>query len=212
MDIIGIKGTDTSSYQAATNMKKNIDNTEKTKTELGIDTFEKSEDTGSLTYKPVKNKLSAEEVKSLKEEQENQKAELIKKFISDTIKNQNRLVGKSNNGESGISKGSSDLLTKIFGSVENAYPPLATSPEGAQAAITDGGAYSVNAVADRIMTMAQYFAGDDPEKLQQMRDAVEKGFAEAGYDFKNATDSDLPQICQDTIAEVMRRFDQLQNK
>lgn len=60
------------------------------------------------------------------------------------------------------------------------------------------------------MTMAKFIAGDDPDKLQQMREAVEKGFSQAGLDFNKATDSDLPQICKDTCTEVMRRFDELQ--
>lgn len=62
------------------------------------------------------------------------------------------------------------------------------------------------------MTMATAIAGDDQDKLQQMRTAVEKGFAQAGLEFKNATSSDLPQIFKDTITEVMNRFDKLQNK
>jgi hypothetical protein len=79
-------------------------------------------------------------------------------------------------------------------------------------AIEEGGAYSVTAVADRIMTMAISIAGDDPSKIQQMRDAVEKGFSEAGLDFNKATNSDLPQICKDTCSEVINRFNKLQNK
>jgi len=59
--------------------------------------------------------------------------------------------------------------------------------------------------------MAKAIAGGDPDKIQQMRDAVEKGFSEAGVDFKKATDSELPQISEDTYAEVMKRFDELQN-
>jgi len=110
-----------------------------------------------------------------------------------------------------MSEEATDLLTKIFGSVENAYPPLATTPEDAQKSISEGGAYSINAVADRIMNMAKFIAGDNPDKLQQMRKAVEKGFSQAGLDFNKATDSDLPQICKDTCAEVMRRFDELQD-
>jgi|GEM_PF-1300389 hypothetical protein len=224
MDITGVNSTNIpTSYEK--NVKGKTENksdsssdTEKAqdKTQsLGTDTFVKSSenDTEPTTYKPVKKKLSTEEVQALKEEQDNSKAELIKKFISDTINNQNKLLGKSTeSGDTGISKTTSDLLTKIFGSVEKAYPPLATTPEGAQQAISEGGAYSVNAVADRIMTMAQALAGDNPDKLQQMRDAVEKGYSEAGTVFKSATNSGLPQISQDTHDEIMRRFDELQNK
>ena len=224
MNITANKGINTVNYKTANDTQK-IDNknninaaTEKTQATtqtLGTDTFVKSieEDTKTSTYKPEKKKLTTEEVKALKEEQENIKANLIKKFISDTINNQNKLLGKSTeNGNNEISQESRDLLTKIFGSLEKAYPKIETTPEGAQAAIAEGGAYSVNAVADRIMTMATAIAGDDSNKLQQMRDAVEKGFAEAGLTFKDATDSDLPQICKDTMTEVMNRFDKLQNK
>lgn len=62
------------------------------------------------------------------------------------------------------------------------------------------------------MTMAISIAGDDPSKIQQMRDAVEKGFSEAGLDFNKVTNSDIPQICKDTCSEVMDRFDRLQDK
>ena len=224
MNITSDKGINTVNYKTANDTQK-VDNknninseTEKTQAitqTLGTDTFVKSteEDTKTSTYKPEKKKLTTEEVKALKEEQENIKANLIKKFISDTINNQNKLLGKSTeNGNNEISQESRDLLTKIFGSLEKAYPKIETTPEGAQAAIAEGGAYSVNAVADRIMTMATAIAGDDSNKLQQMRDAVEKGFTEAGLTFKDATDSDLPQICKDTMTEVMNRFDKLQNK
>jgi len=224
MNITEYKGIDSKTYDTITDIKKIADKTSEdsdtskkqvVSQDLGTDTFVKSieEDTANSTYKPVKKKLTTEEVKALKEEQENSKADLIKKFINDTINNQNKLLRKSTeNGDNGVSQGSKDLLTKIFGSLENAYPPIATTPEGAKEAISEGGAYSVNAVADRIMTMATAIAGDDQDKLQQMRDAVEKGFEKAGLVFKNATKSDLPQISKDTYTEVMKRFDKLQNK
>lgn len=41
---------------------------------------------------------------------------------------------------------------------------------------------------------------------------IDDGFKQAGLDFKNATNSDLPQICNDTYTEVMKRFDEWQNK
>lgn len=220
MDVTQIKGINASNHTITTDTKKaeNKNDTSKIQVvtqDLGTDTFVKSteKDTVNSTYKPVKNKLSTEEVKVLKEEQENLKTDFIKKFINDTINNQNKLLGKSTEGEiSEMSKVTTDLLTKIFGTIENAYPEIATTPEAANDAIGEGGAYSINAVADRIMTMAKSIAGDDPNKIQQMRAAVEKGFSEAGFDFNKATNSDLPQICKDTCTEVIKRFDELQNK
>lgn len=227
MNITSSKGIESPTYNNTTNAKQKVDtkndediNSEKNQgapQNLKTDTFVKSteEDTTNPTYKPIKKKLTTEEIKALNDEQDNLKADLIKNFINATIKNQNKLLGKSNsndNEDNGFSQKSKDLLTKIFGSLEKAYPKIETTPEGAQAAISEGGAYSVNAVADRIMTMATALAGDDQTKLQKMRDAVEEGFSQAGLAFKNATTSDLPQISKDTYTEVMSRFDKLQNK
>ena len=215
IDNIGSEGIITPNY--TTNKAVNLEavKSHEVTQALGKDTFVKSTAKDALTssYKPVKNKLSTEEVKALKDDEVKVKADFIRKFISDTINNQNKLLGRSaESGNNERSKATTDLLTKIFGSVEKAYPPIVTTPEGAKQAIGPGGAYSVNAVADRIMTMATAIAGNDPNKLQQMRAAVEKGFSQAGIDFKASVNSGLPQICKDTIAEVMKRFDELQNK
>ncbi|WP_435788667.1 hypothetical protein [Clostridium sp.] len=223
MNIIGIKETTTSNYAITNDTKKVVskndgnNDTSKiqgTSLDLKTDTFVKSteKDEANSTYKPLRKKLSTEEVKALKVDQANFKTDLIKKFIQDTINSQNSLLGSSMQNETKeIPKQTANLLTKIFGSVENAYPKLETTPEGATKAIEEGGAYSINAVADRIMTMAKAIAGDDPKKLQQMRAATEKGFSEAGLEFNKATESELPQICKDTYTEVMKRFDELQN-
>jgi hypothetical protein len=226
MNINGSKEIQYTNYNTKNNIKgvpyENDKNSDSIRNQgvyqdLETDTFVKSieNDTENSTYKPIKKKLSTEEVKALKDEQENIKTNLIKKFINSTINNQNNILGKSIETETenaGISEESKDLLTKIFGSVEKAYPPIGRTPEDAQKAISEGGAYSVSAVADRIITMAKAIAGDDEEKLQEMRVAAEKGFAQAELKFKNLTNSELPQISKDTITEVMNRFDKLQNK
>ena len=91
-----------------------------------------------------------------------------------------------------------------------ALPEVATTPEEAQKAISEGGAYSVGAVADRVFGMAAEIANGNPEKLEAMRAAVEEGFKQAGLEFNSATGaSGLPQICSDTHDEIMKRFDDL---
>ena len=87
-------------------------------------------------------------------------------------------------------------------------PPVGTTPEEAQAAISEGGAYSVEAVSDRIFGLAEALAGGDAGKLSEMRAAVEEGFRQAGMVFKDITGKDdMPQITHDTYAEIMSRFD-----
>ncbi|WP_461205786.1 hypothetical protein [Clostridium sp. DL1XJH146] len=226
MSINGVvsKGINISNYTDINSTKKNTGTSTGTsdvikeqgvKKDRATDVFIKStEENINLTYTPKKDKLSADEVKAIKEQQANLKIDLVKNFIKDTINNQNKLLGKSVGNETNetneMSQETTDLLSGIFGSVENAYPPIPTTREGAIEAIGEGGAYSVNSVADRIMSMAKAIAGDDPEKLQEMRAAVEKGFEEAGLVFNSATNDELPQISKDTYTEVMKRFDELQ--
>ncbi len=87
-------------------------------------------------------------------------------------------------------------------------PEVGTTPEEAQAAISEGGNYSVEAVSDRIFNLASAIAGSNPEMLEEMRAAVEEGFRQAGMAFEEITGkSDMPQITKDTYAEIMSRFD-----
>ena len=87
-------------------------------------------------------------------------------------------------------------------------PPVGTTPEEAQAAISEGGAYSIEAVSDRIFGLAEALSGGDSGKVSEMRAAVEEGFRQAGMVFKDITGKDeMPQITHDTYNEIMSRFD-----
>ena len=87
-------------------------------------------------------------------------------------------------------------------------PAVATNPEDAAKAVADGGAWSVDAVAGRLFDLASAIAGDDPEKLQEMRAAVEEGFKQAGMAWENMTgSSSMPDITSRTYNELMHRFD-----
>lgn len=94
-----------------------------------------------------------------------------------------------------------------------ALPPVGTTPEEAAAAIDEGGDYSVDAVATRIMDMVTSIAGDDPEKLKMMQEAVEEGFKQAGQVWKETIGEDeMPQITKDTHDEITKRFNELFEK
>lgn len=68
--------------------------------------------------------------------------------------------------------------------------------------------WSADATAERIYNFARTLAGDDDSKLETLRNAVEKGFAQAGAAFsKKYGQSGLPSICQDTYKKVMDMFD-----
>ncbi|MCR4925404.1 MAG: hypothetical protein K5917_03850 [Clostridiales bacterium] len=106
-----------------------------------------------------------------------------------------------------------NMIKKMLGSQANlsnismnSFKNIKVTPEeaaNAKAAISEGGEYSVKAVADRIMDMAIALSGGDDSKLNELRAAVEKGFEEA----KKAWGGELPGICGDTYTEIMNRFD-----
>lgn len=78
--------------------------------------------------------------------------------------------------------------------------------KAAEESISEGGEYSVNSVADRIMKMAEVLSGGDSSKISILREAVQKGFGAAMSDLGIAKE-DTPQITKDTYSEIMKRFD-----
>lgn len=73
----------------------------------------------------------------------------------------------------------------------------------AQAALEEGGYWSVDATSDRIIEMAKALTGGDPDKIEEMRSAFEKGFKEA----TKAWGGELPEISSKTYDAVMSKFD-----
>lgn len=78
----------------------------------------------------------------------------------------------------------------------------------AQADIAEDGYWGVNATSDRIVDFAVALAGDDPDKLEEMRAAFQKGFDQA----TKTWGGQLPEISQKTYDAVMEKFDKLTGK
>ena len=91
----------------------------------------------------------------------------------------------------------------LFG--EKLHVTVEDSQKAAES-IAEGGEYSVDAVATRIMDMAKALAGGDKSKIGLLKDAVKKGFEAAGLEFNDG--AGLPDISNKTYDEVMRRFDE----
>ncbi|MBQ7972956.1 MAG: hypothetical protein IJ291_05840 [Lachnospiraceae bacterium] len=75
----------------------------------------------------------------------------------------------------------------------------------AQADIAEDGYWGVEATSDRIIDFAVAIAGDDKEKLEEMRNAFEKGFQQATKTWGGK----LPDISQRTYDAVQKKFDAL---
>lgn len=76
--------------------------------------------------------------------------------------------------------------------------------EEAQADVSEGGFYSVEAVTERILDFAKAISGDDPSKALMLKGAFEVGFEES----MKIWGDDLPQISQDTYESVTKAFDE----
>lgn len=75
--------------------------------------------------------------------------------------------------------------------------------ETAKASIEEGGEYSVDAVAGRIIDFAKALSGGDKSKIETLKNAFIEGYNQA----RDAFGGELPEISQQTYDEVMSRFD-----
>lgn len=75
----------------------------------------------------------------------------------------------------------------------------------AQKDIAEDGYWGVEATSDRIIDFATALTGGDPSKIEEMREAFQKGFDQA----KQAWGGELPDISQRTYDAVMAKFDKL---
>ena len=75
--------------------------------------------------------------------------------------------------------------------------------DAAKQAIGEDGEWGVKKVAERILSFARFAIGDEPGKLQKIRDAVDLGFSQA----KEMLGGVLPEISQQTYDTIMAEFD-----
>lgn len=152
--------------------------------------------------------LSAEQVSALKEDLETQEQTMLNIMIQALTDSNNKLQSWFDEGVGILNFDGVQIDAARFG-----LPEVATNAEDAAKAIAPGGAWSVDAVSSRVFDLASAIAGNDPEKLSQMRAAVEEGFKQAGMTWKDATgQSNLPDISNQTYNEIMSRFDKRANE
>lgn len=137
-----------------------------------------------LTYAdPRKAKVAQSDLAQMLEESD-RKAQAIIDLIRPLVEQQGLNFAKVASGEQRL----------------NADP---ASIEAAQAAIADGGEFSVQKTAERILSFAKAAIGDDPSKLDAIRAAVEKGFQQA----QDMLGGSLPEISKKTHAAIQQEFD-----
>jgi hypothetical protein len=78
-----------------------------------------------------------------------------------------------------------------------------TPTEEAGLSISEDGEFGVKAVSNRIVSFAISVSDNDPAKLAELKEAIDKGFAAAEKTFGGK----LPDICYQTHDEIMKKLD-----
>lgn len=147
--------------------------------------------------------VSASTLEEMKESIKLNEQTMLNIMIQAMTDSNNNLQGWLDNGTGILNFGGVQIDASKFG-----LPEVATNSADAAKAVADGGAWSVDSVATRLFDLASAIAGNDPEKLQEMRAAVEEGFAQAGATWQSMTGtSAMPDITSQTYNELMHRFD-----
>ncbi len=141
-----------------------------------------SADNAVVYANPKLNKTAAPDLQALLEESDRKAQEIIN-LIKPLVQQQGLDIAKVASGQQKIS----------------------ASPEAikaAQAAVADGGEFSVEKTAERILSFAKAAIGDDPAKLDKVAAAVEKGFKEAA----DILGGSLPDISKQTLETIRNEF------
>lgn len=74
----------------------------------------------------------------------------------------------------------------------------------AQEDISEDGYWGVEKTSDRLISFAKALTGGDPSKVDEMREAIQKGYEEATKSWGD----ELPSICKDTLDATMKKLDE----
>lgn len=149
--------------------------------------YEPSKETETVKKKYTPNTELVNKLKADAEARTAQMRSLVEKLIS----KQGNAYGQAND------------IWKFLASGNYTVDP-ATKAQ-AQADIAEDGYWGVKQTSDRIIDFANALTGGDPDKIEEMRNAFEKGFKLAA----KAWGGELPDISQRTYDAVMEKFDKL---
>lgn len=143
------------------------------------------------------NKMSEKEraalVEQMKKDTEARKAQLIN-LVQQTLSGQGKAVSLATNNKDDIWK----ILAKGDFTVD------AATKKQAEEDISEKGYWGVEETSKRLFDFASALAGDDVEKMKEMKDALLKGYQEA----TKAWGKELPEISKKTLDAANKLFDQ----
>lgn len=137
---------------------------------------------------------------------DSQRAALVESLKSDLNNQMSRFTDMmmqmfNKQGITGLQAGSDAFWRQI---ASGNFTVDAQTKAEAQQAISEDGYWGVKQTSQRIFDMAKAIAGDDPEMMKKMQNAVEKGFEQATA----AWGKELPGICGETHTAINGMFDE----
>lgn len=198
MSVNGITGTTDvySAYSAATTQTSTAAKTEEVKTDASTAesagaVYEPSDEAKTASAKTTKQYTpNTELVAKLKADADARTAQL-QSIVEKMLTKQGQAFGTANDIWSILSSG-------------NFTVDPATKAQ-AQADIAEDGYWGVTQTSQRILDFATALTGGDPDKIEEMRAAFEKGYAQA----EKTWGGELPEISKQTYDAVMAGFDKL---
>jgi hypothetical protein len=129
------------------------------------------------------------------------RAALVQQLKQDQLDRQNQLadiVRKMFSDQAGVSK-----LSELF-TPENLKDVSQADIDKAKEDISEDGYWGIKQTSQRLFDFASALAGDDPEKMKEMQEAMEKGFKEATGEWGD----ELPEICKETLSAANKMFEE----
>lgn len=153
--------------------------------------YEKSEEASAAETEKVEAKKYTPNtalVQQLKADQEAFQKQMMS-YVQETLMGQGNALASSDNIWSFLASGN--------------YTVDEAARVEAQKSIEEGGYWSPENTASRIVDFAKALTGGDPSKIEDMRGAIDKGFKEA----TKAWGRDLPDITNDTYELIQKKLD-----
>lgn len=198
MSVNGITSSQAAAaYNYSSTEKTNAANT-KTE-EVKAESTSTAADTG-VVYEPSKEAAAASAKKTYKPD-----TNLINKLKADAearTQQMRSLVEKMMAGQANTFGKANDMWSFLRSGNFTVDP--ATKLQ-AQADIAEDGYWGVKQTSDRIIDFATALTGGNPDKIEEMRAAFEKGYKQA----EKTWGGKLPDISQRTYDAVMEKFDKL---
>ncbi len=153
--------------------------------------YEKAEESRATTYNPNK-KVDQNTIDQLKKDAEERFSQL-----QDLV---NKLISGQANAEKTANLPLGDLMQKVADGEIEVDPK---DVEQAKKDVAEGGYWSVEETAKRLVDFAKTLSGNDPSKASELRKAIDKGFGDA----TKAWGRDLPEISAQTYDRVNEMLD-----